>query len=92
MKSSIFSFNHVHLLGESATHPMALCLPHHTALLRLAGSSPLRCRALSGTPITAPSGATNCHFQVIFAPKRTGIGKYTGEMAAWLAAQGHDLC
>jgi hypothetical protein len=64
MKSSFFAFDHVHLLGQSATHPMALRLPRHTALLRLAGSSPLRCRALSGSPITAPSGAPNCRFQV----------------------------
>ena len=26
-----------------------------------------------------------------YAPELTGIGKYTGEMAAWLAARGHDL-
>jgi colanic acid biosynthesis glycosyl transferase WcaI len=26
-----------------------------------------------------------------FAPELTGIGKYTGEMAAWLARQGHDV-
>ncbi len=26
-----------------------------------------------------------------FAPELTGIGKYTGEMAAWLAARGHDI-
>ena len=26
-----------------------------------------------------------------YSPELTGIGKYTGEMAAWLAAQGHDL-
>ena len=26
-----------------------------------------------------------------FAPELTGIGKYTGEMAAWLAARGHDV-
>ena len=26
-----------------------------------------------------------------FAPEPTGIGKYTGEMAAWLAAQGHQV-
>src|SRR6266481_5846474 len=25
------------------------------------------------------------------APEPTGIGRYTGEMAAWLAARGHDL-
>lgn len=26
-----------------------------------------------------------------FAPELTGIGKYTGEMTAWLAARGHDV-
>jgi colanic acid biosynthesis glycosyl transferase WcaI len=26
-----------------------------------------------------------------FAPELTGVGKYTGEMAAWLAAQGHTV-
>lgn len=26
-----------------------------------------------------------------FAPELTGIGKYTGEMAAWLAQQGHEV-
>lgn len=26
-----------------------------------------------------------------FSPELTGIGKYTGEMAEWLAAQGHDV-
>jgi colanic acid biosynthesis glycosyl transferase WcaI len=26
-----------------------------------------------------------------FAPELTGIGKYSGEMAAWLAAQGHEV-
>lgn len=26
-----------------------------------------------------------------FAPEPTGIGKYSGEMAEWLAAQGHDV-
>ena len=26
-----------------------------------------------------------------FAPEITGIGKYTGEMAAWLARRGHDV-
>ncbi|MBK5204477.1 MAG: glycosyltransferase WbuB [Polaromonas sp.] len=26
-----------------------------------------------------------------FAPELTGIGKYTGEMAAWLAARGHQV-
>ena len=26
-----------------------------------------------------------------FAPERVGIGKYTGELASWLAARGHDV-
>ena len=26
-----------------------------------------------------------------FSPELTGIGKYTGEMAEWLAAQGHEV-
>lgn len=27
-----------------------------------------------------------------YAPELTGIGKYTGEMAEWLAAAGHEVC
>jgi colanic acid biosynthesis glycosyl transferase WcaI len=30
-------------------------------------------------------------YGINFAPELTGIGKYTGEMAAWLVAQGHDV-
>lgn len=30
-------------------------------------------------------------YGINFSPELTGIGKYTGEMAAWLAAQGHDV-
>jgi len=30
-------------------------------------------------------------YSVNFAPELTGIGKYTGELAAWLAAAGHDV-
>jgi colanic acid biosynthesis glycosyl transferase WcaI len=30
-------------------------------------------------------------YGVSFAPELTGVGKYTGEMAAWLAARGHDV-
>ena len=26
-----------------------------------------------------------------YSPELTGIGKYTGEMAAWLAERGHDV-
>ena len=30
-------------------------------------------------------------YGINFAPELTGIGKYTGEMVAWLATQGHDV-
>ena len=30
-------------------------------------------------------------FGINFIPELTGIGKYTGEMAAWFSAQGHDV-
>lgn len=30
-------------------------------------------------------------FGINYYPELTGIGKYTGEMAAWLAAQGHEV-
>ena len=30
-------------------------------------------------------------YGINFSPELTGIGKYTGEMAAWLAEQGHDV-
>ncbi|MEJ7686826.1 MAG: glycosyltransferase WbuB [Variovorax sp.] len=30
-------------------------------------------------------------YGINFAPELTGIGKYTGEMVAWLASQGHEV-
>ena len=30
-------------------------------------------------------------YGINFSPELTGIGKYTGEMAAWLSAVGHDV-
>lgn len=30
-------------------------------------------------------------YGINYAPELTGIGKYTGEMASWLASQGHDV-
>jgi colanic acid biosynthesis glycosyl transferase WcaI len=30
-------------------------------------------------------------YGINFAPELTGIGKYTGEMGAWLSAQGHEV-
>ena len=55
-------FENVHLMGESAMHPIAPRLTRQAALLRLVGRSLLRCRALPGTPITAHSDASNCRF------------------------------
>jgi len=55
-------FDHLHLLGESATHSPAPRLTRHAALLVLAGMSLPRPRALPGTPITALASVFNCGF------------------------------
>ena len=62
MRINIFHFDHIHLIGDSAMHPIAPRLTRQAALLRLVGTSPLRCLALPDTPITAHSGASNCRF------------------------------
>ncbi|MDF1484537.1 hypothetical protein PY257_04965 [Ramlibacter sp. H39-3-26] len=62
MQSSVAGSDGVHLVGESAMHLPAPRSARHAALLLLAGSSPPRRRALPGTPITAPAGASNCRF------------------------------
>ena len=62
MDIEFFRFDHVYLIGDSAMRPIAPRLTRQAALLRLVGTSPLRCRALPDTPITAPSGAFNCGF------------------------------
>ena len=58
-----FRFDHGHLIVDSAMHPIAPRLTRQDGLLRLVSTSPLRCLALPGTPITAHSGASNCRFQ-----------------------------
>ena len=55
-------FDKDYLLGESAMRPIAPRLTRQAALLRLVGISLLRCHGLTGTPITAHSGAFNCGF------------------------------
>ena len=30
-------------------------------------------------------------YGINYSPELTGIGKYTGEMVEWLAAQGHEV-
>ena len=62
MHTDFSRFDHVHLIGDSAMHPIAPRLTRQASLLRLVGRSPPRCRALPGTPITAHSGAFNCRF------------------------------
>lgn len=62
MTIEISSHSRVHLLGENATHPIELRYGTLAALLRLAGMSPQRCRALPSPRITAHSGASNRRF------------------------------
>jgi hypothetical protein len=62
MGTAFFAFDEVHLLGDIAMHPPVPRSPRHTALLLLAGMSPPRRRVLSGTPIAALAGASNCRF------------------------------
>jgi len=62
MNIDVGDFYNVHLLGDNATRSPAPRLTRHAALLVLAGMSPLRPRALPGTPITALASASNCRF------------------------------
>jgi len=62
MDIELCGFAYVHLLGNNATHSPAPRSPRHAALLVLAGMSPLRPRALPGTPITALARASNHGF------------------------------
>nr|MDP2190568.1 hypothetical protein [Rhodoferax sp.] len=59
MNINFFSFNTVHHLGESATRPIEPLATRPGSLLRLAGSSLLRCRAYPATPPAAHSGESN---------------------------------
>ena len=60
MNTGIFDHEGRHLLGEDATHPIALPWRARAALLLLAGTCPQRRRALPAHPMTAHSGASNC--------------------------------
>jgi len=59
MNIDYFSFDTVHLLGDSATHPIEPLATRPGSLLRLAGMSLQRCRAYPDTPPAAHSGASN---------------------------------
>jgi hypothetical protein len=62
MNIDFSSHNIVHLLGESATHPIEPRCGALAALFRLAGTSPQQRHALPSHRITAHSGASNCRF------------------------------
>ena len=59
MKPDFCGHDRVHLLGESATHPIEPRCGTLAALLLLAGMSPQRRRALPSRRIAAHSGASN---------------------------------
>jgi MYXO-CTERM domain-containing protein len=62
MNTEIFDHEVIHLMGEGATDPIEPPGSALAALLLLAGSSPLRRRALTAHPLTAHSGPSNCRF------------------------------
>ncbi len=62
MDIDFFPYNHLHRLGESATHPIEPRFGALAALLLLAGMSPQRRHALPAHRIAAHSGASNCRF------------------------------
>ncbi|MBS0313967.1 MAG: hypothetical protein JSS05_07220 [Proteobacteria bacterium] len=57
--------DHAHRLGDRAMHPSAPSTTRRAALILLAHGSARRRRALPGTPWPAPTGASNCGFQVV---------------------------
>ena len=48
MNTDFHGFDHAHLLGERAMHPIAPCWPRHAALFVVAGSSEAASSALQG--------------------------------------------
>jgi hypothetical protein len=60
MNAHFCTHDHVHPLGERATHPIELRYGTPAALLLLAGMSPQRRRALLAHRIAAHSGVSNC--------------------------------
>jgi hypothetical protein len=62
MNTEHLGHEEAHLMGEGATDPIELPGSTLAALLFLAGSSPLRRRALPAHSLTAHSGPSNCRF------------------------------
>ncbi len=62
MSIEFFGHDKLHLLGESATHPIGQRCGVLAALLLLAAMRPQRRRALPPPRIAAHSGASNCGF------------------------------
>ena len=83
MNAHYFACEPNHLVGESATHPMGQRCGALAALLRLAGTIPRGGRALPERHSAAPSGASDCGFQVHadeamdLSPRPSGSGKWT---------------
>ena len=62
MYIDFFAPERVHLLGDSATRPTEPSWGALGALLRLAGSLPLRCRAFPAHPHDGPFGRVQLPF------------------------------
>jgi len=60
MNAEFPSHDNLHLVGDTATHPIEPRYGTLAALLLLAGTSPQRRRALPAHRIAARSGASNC--------------------------------
>ena len=78
MYIDFFAHEGVHLLGEIATRPTEPPWGALGALLRLAGSSPLRCRAFPAHPHDGPFGRVQLPFLGLIFWQ---IGKFADDMA-----------
>ena len=62
MNTEFIASDHVHHLGETATHPLARLLVRLPLSRLLAGPGPQRRCFAADTRSDAPSGASNCGF------------------------------
>jgi hypothetical protein len=63
MHTEFHAFDHVHPMGDTATHPLAHPATRLPLSLVVAGMSLLPPRFAADTRPNAPSGAPNCGFQ-----------------------------